>query len=281
MSIYDKPSREMLLEAINRDNNLTGSKALTWNQIASGFPEVIQSEGAQRNTRVLLYGLNGQGYKGNVTIEYDRIDMPTLFRGVVPVVITDPVGKLSELLPFLNEKYGLSLIPDDIVDQSVKDLGESWVLDVQVKNGCLAWQGGFTLRFAKFVPNLKDVVTDVDLSVIVAPYTLGLKPQAEYVTYGYDWTEIKDTLTKDWLYNRTLTAADVDLLNEVVPLNFVYAPPASVKPGQIGLFGAVYKGLVTPTGKDMYDNAYTRVGIIQLDKDSNYTGNLILHFQPV
>lgn len=281
MSIYDKPSREMLLEAINRDNNLTGSKALTWNQIASGFPEVIQSEGAQRNTRVLLYGLNGQGYKGNVTIEYDRIDMPTLFRGVVPVVITDPVGKLSELLPFLNEKYGLSLIPDDIVDQSVKDLGESWVLDVEVKNGCLAWQGGFTLRFAKFVPNLKDVVTDVDLSVIIAPFTLGPKPQAEYVAYGYDWTEIKTTLTTDWIYNRTLTASDADLLNEVVPLNFVNVPPANVKPGQINLNGALYKGVVAVVPKGKYDESYSRAAIITLANTSNYTGDIILHFLPV
>ncbi|ANZ50582.1 putative virion structural protein [Erwinia phage vB_EamM_Stratton] len=267
----------MLLEAINKQNNT----ALTWNQIASGYPEVIQSEGAERNTRVLLYGLNGQGYKGSVSIEYDRIDMPTLFRNLVPVIITNPKDKLSDLLPFLNEKYGLSLIADDIVDQSVKDLGDSWLLDVAIKPGCLAWQGGFTLRFAKFIPNLKDVVTDVDLSVIIAPYTVDVKPHAEYVAYGYDWSELSKSFVTDWAFNRVLTAADVDALNEVVPLKFAFVNGATAQPGQIALSGARFKGVTAVTPNSKYDEDFERVATIDLAADSNYSGSLILHFQPV
>lgn len=277
MSIYNKPSREMLLEAINKQNNTN----LTWNQIASGYPEIIQSEGAERNTRVLLYGLNGQGYKGTVNIEYDRIDMPTLFRGLVPVVITNPKDKLSDLLPFLNEKYGLSLIADDIVDQSVKDLGDSWLLDVAIKPGCLAWQGGFTLRFAKFIPDLKDIIADVDLSVIIAPYSVGPKPHAEYVAYGYDWSELSTSFTKDWAINRLLTIDDVNALNEVVPLKFAFTTGAAAQPGEIALFGAKFKGVTAVTPNSKYDDAYQRVATLELDPDSNYTGSLILHFQPV
>lgn len=49
MSIYDKPSKEMLLDAINRQNGLTANP-LTWEQVATGFPESVQTPGADRKT---------------------------------------------------------------------------------------------------------------------------------------------------------------------------------------------------------------------------------------
>lgn len=280
MSIYDKPSREMLLDAINKQNGLTETP-LSWQQIAAGYPELVTTPGANKNTRVLLYGLNGLGYKGNVTITYDRIDMPTLFRNVVPIVITDPVTKLSDLLPFINKKYGLSLIEDDIVEQNVSSLGESWILDVSVKAGCLAWKGDFRLRYAKFFPNLADVVTDVDLSAIIAPWEVGTKPQAEYVAYGYDWTDLKTTFEVDWPFGRAITAADVDLLNEIVPLGFTFASPANAKPDEVSLLGAQFLGTQAVIAKSEFDVSYQRVTTIKLAATSNYAGNLILHYSPV
>lgn len=280
MSIYDKPSREMLLEAINIQNGLTANP-LTWNQIASGYPEEVLTPGADRNTRVLLYGLNGQGYKGNVTIEYDRILMPVLFRNVIPVVVTDPVDMVSQLLPALNKKYGLSLVASDIEDFSVKDLGESWIADVVVKPNCLAWKGTFRLRYAKFFPNLADVVTDQALMAIVPPFTVGAKPQAEYVAYGYDWTNMLQQFGTDWLYNRAITPDDVDLLNEVVPLKFGYVTGATAQTGQIALQGARFMGTAAVTPGDQYDDSFQRVAVIKLAADSNYAGNLILHYLPI
>ncbi|QVW55803.1 hypothetical protein pEaSNUABM9_00222 [Erwinia phage pEa_SNUABM_9] len=280
MSIYNKPSREMLLDAINKQNNLLANP-LTWNQIASGYPEVVTTPGADRNTRVLLYGLNGMGYKGNVTIEYDRILMPVLFRNVIPVVITNPVNKLSELLPFLNKKYGLSLVADDVEDFSVASMGESWIADVVIKPGCLAWKGTFKMRYAKFFPNLADVVTDVALAAIAPPFTLGAKPQADYVAYGYDWTEMSQQFNTDWSYNRAITAADVELLNQVVPLKLAFVTGDAAQPGQIALQGARFMGVASVTPGDQYDSTYNRVAAIKLAANSNYVGNLILHYQPI
>lgn len=280
MSIYDKPSREMLLEAINTQNGLT-AKPLSWAQIATGYPEDVLTPGADRNTRVLIYGLNGGGYRGNVAITYDRIEMPVLFRNVIPVVIANPVNKLSELLPFLNAKYGTSLIADDVEDFSVKDMGESWIAEVKIKASCLAWKGSFQMRYAKFFPNLADVIADVDLDAIIAPLTVGNKPFAQYVAYGYDWTDLREEFEKNWVYNRTITAADVDLLNEIVPLGFTYALPADVKPGEISLRGARFMGTAAVTPQSTYNPDYRRVAAITLAATSNYTGSLYLHYLPV
>ncbi|ANZ50328.1 putative virion structural protein [Erwinia phage vB_EamM_Phobos] len=270
----------MLLDTINIENNLQATP-LTWDVIAAGYPELVTTPGADRNTRVLLYGLYGQGYKGNVTITYNRLEMPVMFRNVVPVVVTNPVDKLSDLLPFLNKKYGLSLIADDIVDQSVKDLGESWILDVVVKPGSLAWTGTFRLRYAKFFPNLADVITDVDLSAIIAPFTVADKPQAEYVSYGYDWTDLRQQFETDWAFNRAITAADVDMLNEIVPLKFTYALPADAKEGEISLRGARYQGTAAVAAKSQHNPDYRRVAVIKLATTSNYAGNLFFHYLPL
>ena len=280
MSIYDKPSREMLLEAINIQNGLTANP-LTWEQIASGYPEDVLTPGADRNTRVLIYGLNGGGYKGNVAITYDRIEMAILFRNVVPMVVTNPVNQLSELLPFLNKEYGTSFVAEDVEDFSVKEMGESWIADVKIKPSCLAWKGTFQLRYGKFFPNLADVITDVDLSAIIAPIAVGAKPHAEYVTYGYDWTDLRQQFETDWAYNRTITAADVDMLNEVVPLSLTYAAPADAKPGEISLRGARYLGYSNVVAKSTYNLDYRRVATITLAATSNYTGSLYLHYLPV
>jgi len=70
-------------------------------------------------------------------------------------------------------------------------------------------------------------------------------------------------------------------LNEVVPLNFVNVAPADVKPGQINLNGARYKGVATVAPKGKYDESYSRVATITLAATSNLTGDLILHFLPV
>ncbi|ANZ48443.1 virion structural protein [Erwinia phage vB_EamM_Caitlin] len=270
----------MLLDAINRQNNLT-AKPLTWNQIASGYPEEVLTPGADRNTRVLLYGLNGQGYRGNVTIEYDRILMSVLFRNVIPVVIANPVQNVSQLLPALNAKYGLSLVASDIDDFSVASMGENWIADVSIKPGCLAWKGTFKLRYAKFFPNLADAVTDQALLAIIPPFTVSAKPQGEYVAYGYDWTNMTQQFGTDWAYNRALTADDVDLLNEVVPLKFGYVTGATAQTGQIALQGARFMGTAAVTPGDQYDDSFQRVAIIKLAADSNYAGNLILHYQPI
>ncbi|EIN7676959.1 hypothetical protein LPQ46_004532, partial [Salmonella enterica] len=123
--------------------------------------------------------------------------------------------------------------------------------------------------------------TDVDLSAIIAPFVVASKPQAEYVAYGYDWTELQKQFTTDWAYNRAITAADVELLNEVVPLKFAYVTGATAQPEQIALQGARYMGITSVTPNDSYNPDYQRVAIIKLAADSNYAGNLILHYLPI
>lgn len=277
MAKYTKTSKEMLLDAINIENNLQNNP-LTWNQIAAGFPEKVTSAGADKNTRLIIYGLKQGGYKGTVTLKYDRISLPEIFRNVTPVVVTEPVALLSQLLPKLNKTYGLSLDKDDIIEQSVADLGEDFLITVQLRSGCVAWEGDFELRFTKFRPKLKDVIADNVLDVIVAPFPMGAKPRAEYVAYGYDYSTMGETF-KTWAVNRTLTQNDIDELNETVQgLKLVNATGANAAAGEIALAGAKVTSINTVTENSLFNVMYEKAIVITLAAPSNYEGQLIIHY---
>lgn len=277
MAKYTKTSKEMLLDAINIENNLQNNP-LTWNQIAAGFPEKVTSAGADKNTRLIIYGLKQGGYKGTVTLKYDRISLPEIFRNVTPVVVTEPVALLSQLLPKLNKTYGLSLDKDDIIEQSVADLGEDFLITVQLRSGCVAWEGDFELRFTKFRPKLKDVIADNVLDVIIAPFPMGTKPRAEYVAYGYDYSTMGETF-KTWAVNRTLTQDDIDELNETVQgLKLVNKTGANAAAGEIALSGAKVTSINTVTANSLFNIMYEKAIVITLAATSNYEGQLIIHY---
>lgn len=277
MAKYTKTSKEMLLDAINIENNLQNNP-LTWNQIAAGFPEKVTSAGADKNTRLIIYGLKQGGYKGTVTLKYDRISLPEIFRNVTPVVVTESVALLSQLLPKLNKTYGLSLDKDDIIEQSVADLGEDFLITVQLRAGCVAWEGDFELRFTKFRPKLKDVIADNVLDVIVAPFPMGAKPRAEYVAYGYDYSTMGETF-KTWAVNRTLTQDDIDELNETVQgLKLVNKTGANAAAGEIALSGAKVTSINTVTANSLFNVMYEKAIVITLAATSNYEGQLIIHY---
>lgn len=277
MAKYTKTSKEMLLDAINIENNLQNSP-LTWNQIAAGFPEKVTSPSARKNTRLIIYGLKQGGYKGTVTLTYDRLTLPEIFRNVTPVVVTEPVALLSELLPQLNKTYGLSLDKDDIVEKSVADLGEDFLINVELRPGCLAWEGDFELRFTKFRPKLKDLIADYLLDIIVAPFAIGTKPRAEYIAYGFDYSTMGETF-KTWSINRVLTQDDIDQLNEtVVGLKLVNKTGANALTGEVALAGAKVAAMATVTDDSLYNPMYEKAIAITLPATSNYDGQLILHY---
>lgn len=277
MAKYTKTSKEMLLDAINIENNLQNNP-LTWNQIAAGFPEKVTTPGADKNTRLVIYGLKQGGYKGTVTLKYDRISLPEIFRNVTPVVVTEPVALLSQLLPKLNKTYGLSLDKDDIVEQSVAALGDDFLITVQLRGGCVAWEGDFELRFTKFRPKLRDIIADNVLDVIVAPFPMGTKPRAEYVAYGYDYSTMGETF-KTWAVNRTLTQDDIDELNETVQgLKLVNQTGANARPGEIALAGAKVTSINNVTENSLFNVMYEKAIVITLAATSNYDGQLIIHY---
>jgi hypothetical protein len=123
MSLYPKQSLQMLVDLINQANPDL-PVALTTTNVLYGTPSAVTPSGGNvQNTSIKVTAAAGTKYIGNATLLYRRIDFGTLFRGL-PIVIYkfSPAStganpyKISDLLPAINQKYGLNLTTADVVD---------------------------------------------------------------------------------------------------------------------------------------------------------------------
>lgn len=280
MATIAQASQQMLLDTINRDNGLTDNP-LTLDQIGMGFPTSTGADNAFYNTYLTIYGIYGKGYHGSVQLSYQRYRLDWMFRGMTPLVIADPSPTThADLLPLLNNLYGLSWQASDIVDQAIPDGTESAIITLQMRSTNWAWLGSLPVRFAKTLPYISDLVTNSELDTINPGMAYTDKPRAEYVAYGYDWTDIYTTLT-DSLANadKPLTQSQLDQIMTITTLAFTLASDEDVGVGEISLTNAVWGGVVRADSDDMYDSDdFVFVNTLILDSESNYTGKVIFHF---
>lgn len=120
--LYAKTSLQMLFDLINSSNpSLPVPLAAT--NVKFGTPTAITPGGNIQDTSIKVIALPNQQYVGNQTLTYRRLNATNLFRSV-PLRIdlyssaatnASPY-KMSQLLPYINTKYGLNIQASDIVD---------------------------------------------------------------------------------------------------------------------------------------------------------------------
>lgn len=275
-----RASQQMLLDAINRDNGLTANP-LTLQEIGMGLPIPTGETNAFYNTYATIYGIRGKGYYGSVQLRYQRYRLDYMFRGLTPLVIANPSPtKHSDLLPLLNDLYGLAWTADDIVDQAIAPGTESAIVTIAMKSTNWAWLGSFDVRFAKTLPYITDLVTNNSINAINPDMTYTDKPHAEYLAYGYDWSSIYTTLSADAAkVSKPLTQDQFDQITTVTTTKYTLATGSAVGPDEISLANAVWGGVVRAESDARYNSAeYEFVNTLVLDANSNYAGELIFHF---
>jgi len=279
MATIAKASQQLLLDAINRDNGLT-ENPITLAQMGMGLPIPTGVSNAFYNTYVTVFGIYGQGYNGSVQLSYQRYVLETMFLGLTPILIANPSPtKHSDLLPLLNAQYGLALDATDIVDQAIPAGTESAIINLTMASTSWAWLGTIPVRFAKTLPYITDVATITALNTINPAYPIGTKPQAEYVAYGYDWTDAYATLTDtNATVGKILTQSQFDALTTITTLKLTMATGGAITAGQISLANAVWGGTVLTSTDSKYNQNFKYVNTLTMDANSNYTGNLILQF---
>lgn len=95
-----------------------------------GTPEVVQVVQPTRNTKIRLGPKMSSGYYGVRTIFYNRIHASELGKIIVPYA-GEPF--LSGLLPQINEKYGIQILPEDIIDRPIAAPTTSNQVEVQLE----------------------------------------------------------------------------------------------------------------------------------------------------
>lgn len=136
ISDFSKSADEIILDLIN-DTNVSD---LTLLQIQYGSPAAI--EGAH-NTQLQVNGVLGSGIGGQVTVTYNRLPIQ-LFVPAEGLDITDPDAVLfSELIPVINQRLGIRLSENDIVDDLIGDWAgvpdETKTLSIQMSPDALCF----------------------------------------------------------------------------------------------------------------------------------------------
>ncbi len=123
MPLYAKPSKELVIDLINQANPQLPFP-LTKDTVSITDPvKLANTPGKIQNASVDVIPRAPSGYINKTTVQYRRIDLAALFRGVeirVDVYTARGTGvvpiRMSDVLPYINQKYGLSLAYEDIQD---------------------------------------------------------------------------------------------------------------------------------------------------------------------
>ena len=235
MSMYNKGSTDTVLDAINIENDITVNP-LSLKNVGFGIPMAVSTPGATQNARVRVYGLMRQGYQGTVDIEYRRLALELLFENQTLLVQATGAKTLVDLLPAINATYATNFEKGDVVNVSVADLGDDYIVTLEAAASCLMWSGSVDIRVVKARPSLGSVVKAQELDLVNAPYSDAGKQRLEYVAWGYNFAEASTELVK---YNaRAADASLASVINGVVDLGIVFKNAGEVAMGEVNIKGA-------------------------------------------
>ncbi len=131
-------SQELVLAMVNAANSLR----LDLNRVE--FVDPVPTSGTH-NTQATMRAKAGGGFEGSFPIKYNRLDFNVLF-SAYPVTLDPEVYTSSDqLLPLINEDYGLNLQPEDIVIESVNVVNDKYVLKASASS--IAWFGQTDVTF--------------------------------------------------------------------------------------------------------------------------------------
>lgn len=270
------PSEDMVIALINRDNDLYLSRGdvVVSNIRNNPTPTQIETTGLYRDTVATLQAVYGGSFKEHTDITYRRLDADVIFGKTVAVVPPNGQSNTYDLLPSLNEQYGLALQKSDIFNEII-DLR---VLPVEVtirfRPECPAWKGSIPVVIRRVPIDIDTVVDNPELPILRYPTGQTALIQGDLYAYSRNFNSYADTLV------------DIDINSPLDPLvsilNKVFTPDVWViqttsKP--FNLYNAVvlYNGPVTAPYSDR--RSFNRVLVIGLDKlCNNMAGRLILHY---
>lgn len=111
MSIpLNQPSKEIVIALINRDNGTSLSSTQVDLENVS-----VMSPGFARNTSVQISAIPGQGFApSSKTVYYNRLSLSYQWRNTIPVAVVDDPLYTEDLLPSINNIYGLNITLDDV-----------------------------------------------------------------------------------------------------------------------------------------------------------------------
>lgn len=277
-----------LLALVNRDNHTN----IVDDQITLGLPLVNPDAGIARDTKITLSAVPGKGFRGSVTVWYNRIDLSILFKNVsanVGLEITE--GMTSDvLIPLINEKYGTDFEVADF-EAATPLVVEGGTVTFTAKADNVAYKGAFDVKYGLEEIALDSVVLVTTLTGFNYPNADITKGQAAIYSFNLDGSSQPDNFWAGVALG-AVTADFVTPFNQAyrVDEDWIFDMSADTNPEgtpipamDYNLAGAevIYNGDVSaaPAGQ-LVNTVYNKVVLMTLSatKCANFGGTLAVYY---
>lgn len=164
----------LVYQMVNTANATLPNGPLSASNSTLGTPNAT---GSTPNTSIQISATAGQGYTGNVTVNYARLDIDTdVFSVLAPSGATvinagGTMAHVSDVVTALNAAYNLNLQQSDVSNWSsalslADDAGSA---TIQIAAGSLVYLGSLVVTITQQQYALSSVVTTTNLDGLTAP----------------------------------------------------------------------------------------------------------------
>lgn len=261
--------------------------------VVFGVPSAItiKPEDPYKNdTTVRVTPAPGTTGFGGINVNYRRVDLSVRFKGMsLKITNWQSSNNMTSAVwvPFVAEKYGISVTTDDITAAGVNN---NTNVQMAVKATSLCYKGTVTVNWSKTLQPLNLIITDANKALTGRLYpggndftTPGRKPQGEFQLYAQDASAIAATLEAHAVGGVAVGSGVASVLAIIDWLNgnsgqTYWSTASHTTVG--GLGGLSWYRYTIPHAAIPEANSakYNRCLVIQSITGSWFTGKLILHY---
>ncbi|MNO12970.1 hypothetical protein D3C76_25900 [compost metagenome] len=228
-----------------------------------------------QNSQVTLKANNAFApYQGEYEIYYTRLSLADLAKLVTLSIKAPSVTNSHDVLPFLNDRFGLNLEESDIVLVDAEDLVDYKTVQLTAMANSLGWIGTVQVTVTQGEIPLENYLTNTALPGLDYPTPYATLPFAQVYSYWRDFSV-------HTAYLKTLTAGQpipqelADILTDVTGDTW---PRSGYSQYSLGGAEIIWAGVAADNG--LFNNNYDYGLQVRLNHDDAFgiTGDLIIHF---
>ncbi|QVW55798.1 hypothetical protein pEaSNUABM9_00217 [Erwinia phage pEa_SNUABM_9] len=202
MLIYGKPSNILVFDLINRDNPNLPVPVTADNCIIEKITNVaVNAASNNRNTSVRLRGVQGTGFRDQITLFYDRVSITTLFPNGTSAqaqFVTFDAATVHAALPVIFDTYGINFGTWDLQNYGLSGVGSpnyTNTTTISALAGSPAYRGSMNVRYSRGLPVLDTSITKDAVPALTHNVDPALNQKCiDMLTYGIDFTAYKNLL---------------------------------------------------------------------------------------
>ena len=182
---FNQKQEQCLVDLFNHTNAAVLGFQLKETEVSFEHPSV-NTEGGERDTRVVMHTNGSTRVRGQTTLQYNRLDMANLPVPAKSLLITldTQTKSIQDLVPRLNTILGIQLKTTDVVDEAIVVKTMPYGVTkrrITMDESCLMYKGSFEVSLIREEP-----LSLTRPRVILNPFRVVAEEADKYLT-GPEW----------------------------------------------------------------------------------------------